>query len=111
MVDWEDSKTGYQNDTSVLYWRQFMGDPSRWGEISPAKQAAKASCPILLIHGTDDTVVPIDQSYEMQNALKAAGKDVQLITYKGQTHWEDEQTSRIAMMQAAMDFISKHNPA
>jgi len=111
LVDWEDSKTGYRNDTIVLADREFMGDPSRWGEVSPAKQAAKASCPVLLIHGTDDTVVPIDQSYEMQNALKAAGKDVQLITYKGQTHWEDDQTSRIAMMQAAMDFISKHNPA
>ena len=111
MVEWEDLKTGYQKSTTVLYWREFMGDPSRWGEISPAKQAAKASCPVLLIHGTDDTVVPIDQSYEMQNALKAAGKDVQLITYKGQTHREDDQASRIAMMQAAMDFISKHNPA
>ena len=111
MVDWEDSRTGYQKSTAVLYWREFMGDPSRWDEISPAKQAGKASCPVLLIHGTDDTVVPIDQSYEMQNALRAAGKDVQLITYKGQTHWEDDQASRIAMMQAAMDFIAKHNPA
>ena len=111
IVDWEDSKTGYQNDTVVLADRQFMGDPSRWGEISPAKQAAKASCPVLVVHGTDDTRVPIEQSYEMQNAMKAAGKEVQLITYKGQTHWEDDQTSRIAMMQAAMDFIQKHNPA
>ena len=111
IVDWEDAKTGFQNSTSVLYWREFMGNPAHWDEISPAKQAAKASCPILLIHGTDDTVVPIDQSYEMQSALKAAGKDVQLITYKGQTHWEDSQSSRIAMMQAAVDFIQQHNPA
>jgi len=111
IVDWEDSKTGYQEATQVLYWREFMGDQARWNEISPAKQAAKASCPILLIHGTDDTVVPIDQSYEMQGALKAAGKNVQLITYKGQTHWEDSQSSRIAMMQAAVDFIQKYNPA
>ena len=111
MVAWEDAKTGNQESSTVLYWRQFMGDPAHWDEISPAKQAAKASCPILLIHGTDDTVVSIEQSYEMQSALKAAGKDVQLITYKGQTHWEDTQSSRIAMMQAAVDFVVKHNPA
>jgi len=111
MVDWEDHKTGYQESTGVLYWKQFMGDPAKWDEISPARQAAKAYCPILMLHGTDDTVVPIEQSQEMERALKAAGKDVTLTTYKGQTHWELDQSARIAMMQAAVDFIQKHNPA
>jgi len=62
------------------------------------------------IHGTDDVVVPIDQSQRMERALKTAGKDVQFITYKGQTHWEDIASSRLAMIQASMDFIQKHNP-
>ncbi len=111
IFDWDDAKSGNRESNVVLGDREFMGDPAHWDEISPAKQAARASCPILLIHGTDDTVVPIGQSREMESALKAAGKDVQFITYKGQTHWEDTESSRIAMMQAAMDFITKHNPA
>ncbi len=56
-------------------------------------------------------MVPIDQSQRTERALKAAGKDVQFITYKGQTHWEDIASSRLSMIQAAMDFIQKHNPA
>ena len=106
----EESGTTYQSET-VTYLKGLYGDPAHYNDISPAHQAAKAYCPILIIHGTDDTVVPIDQSRRMEGALKAAGKDVQFVTYKSQTHWEDIASSRLAMMQAAMDFIQKHNPA
>ncbi|WP_303831095.1 alpha/beta hydrolase family protein [Asticcacaulis taihuensis] len=104
-------KTDSRSSSSVLYWKQFMGDPDTYDEISPVKQAARASCPILLIHGTDDTVVPITQSRKMESALKAAGKPVEFVTYKGQDHWETVGSSRIEMMKAALTFIEKHNPA
>jgi len=104
-------KTDSRSSSGVLYWKQFMGDPKLYDEISPVKQAARASCPILLIHGTDDTVVPIGQSRRMESALKRAGKPVEFITYKGQDHWETVGSSRIEMMKAALAFIEKHNPA
>ena len=94
----------------VRYWKQFMGNPGQYDQISPAKQASHAYCPILLIHGTDDTVVPIDQSQRMESALKAAGKPVDFVTFKGQDHWETIPSARISMMQAGVDFIMKHNP-
>jgi dipeptidyl aminopeptidase/acylaminoacyl peptidase len=104
-------RTDSRSSTGVLYWKQFMGDPDTYDEISPARQAAKASCPILLIHGTDDTVVPIDQSRRMESALKRAGKPVEFVTYKGQDHWETVGSSRIEMMKVALAFIEKYNPA
>ena len=104
-------RTDSRSSSSVLYWKQFMGDPDIYDEISPVKQAAKASCPIQLIHGTDDTVVPIDQSRRMESALKKAGKPVEFVTYKGQDHWETVGSSRIEMMKTALAFIEKHNPA
>ena len=111
MVAWEDDNTGYSNSTTVQYWKRFMGDKSGWATVSPAKQAAKASCPLLLIHGTDDTVVPIQQSRLMESALKAAGKTVEFVTYKGQDHWETVGTTRVDMMKAALDFLNRYNPA
>ena len=112
MIDFESVNSGYNRKSSgVLYWKQFMGDPARYDEISPDQQAARADCPIMLIHGNDDTVVPIDQSQHMQRALKAAGKTVEFVTYKGQDHWESYESSRIAMMKAALGFLDKYNPA
>lgn len=110
-VEFEKDESGRTDSSRVRYWKAFLGDPKTWDEVSPAKQAAKAYCPILLIHGTDDTVVPIEQSRRMEKALKAAGKPVEFITYKGQDHWETIPSARITMMQAALDFVMKHNPA
>ncbi|EGF90920.1 prolyl oligopeptidase family protein [Asticcacaulis biprosthecium C19] len=112
------SMTGFELDNSagkqtrrVRYWKQFMGDAKTFDAVPPARQADKAYCPILLIHGTDDTIVPIDQSKRMEKALKAAGKPVEFITYKGQDHWETVGSHRIGMMTSALAFLEKHNPA
>ena len=110
-VEWKDKETGNMESASVSYWKDFLGDQARWDAASPAKQAAQAYCPILLIHGTDDTVVPIDQSRRMEAALKAAGKPVEFVTYKGQDHWETVSSSRVDMMKAALNFLAKYNPA
>ena len=111
MVDWEADNSDNLGSEDILYWKQFMGPASGWDDVSPAKQAAKASCPVLLIHGTDDTVVPIGQSRRMESALKSAGKTVEFVTYAGQDHWETVGSSAIAMMKAALTFLAKYNPA
>lgn len=102
--------TNNMDTPGIVHWRQVLGDKSAWDDIAPVRQASKASCPVLLIHGTDDTVVPIDQSRRMESALKAAGKDVQFITYPGQDHWETVGSARIEMMKSALAFLEKHNP-
>jgi len=103
--------TNNMDTPGIVKWRQVLGDKANWDDIAPTRQAVKASCPVLLIHGTDDTVVPIDQSRKMESALKAAGKDVQFVTYQGQDHWETVGSSRIEMMKVALAFLEKHNPA
>ncbi len=110
-VSFKEDASGRMDSSTVRYWKQQFGDQKTWDDASPAKQADKAYCPILLIHGTDDTVVPIEQSRRMEKALKAAGKPVEFITYKGQDHWETIPSARVTMMQAAVDFVAKHNPA
>ena len=65
---------------------------------------------MLLIHGKDDTVVPIDQSREMEGALRDAGKDVQLIQVNGGDHWDLHEDARIATITNSVAFVMKHNP-
>jgi dipeptidyl aminopeptidase/acylaminoacyl peptidase len=92
------------------YWRLFLGDRSRWPDISPAHLAAKADAPILLIHGKDDTVVPIDQSDTMERALKSAGKPVERLTLDGADHWLLKEDTRVAMLKASVAFVEKYDP-
>jgi dipeptidyl aminopeptidase/acylaminoacyl peptidase len=65
---------------------------------------------MLLIHGRDDTVVPFEQSEVMFNALKRAGKPVQMVTLKHEDHWLSRSETRLQMLQACVDFLRQQNP-
>lgn len=99
---------------SERYWNRFMGAEDRKDEVldlySPAQQAAKADIPILLIHGKDDTVVPIEQSRAMAEALGAAGKPYELVVQAGADHWLSRGDTRLQTLTATMAFVEKYNP-
>lgn len=53
---------------------------------SPCYNVGKIKTPLLLLQGDEDTVVPQSQTKEMQQIMKAQGKDVEVVIYKGEGH-------------------------
>jgi acetyl esterase/lipase len=88
-----------------------LGPVSTLGDISPRRFADRADAPILLIHGRDDTVVPFEQSEKMADGLKDADKPYELIDLGGEDHWLSGSQTRKQMLEAAVKFIERHNPA
>ncbi|MFT4027764.1 MAG: prolyl oligopeptidase family serine peptidase [Novosphingobium sp.] len=66
---------------------------------------------MLLIHGKDDTVVAYKQSTAMRDALRNAGKPVEFVTLREEDHWLSCSATRQQMLEAAVGFVAKHNPA
>lgn len=64
---------------------QAYGSPERnpafWDGVSPVTFIERVAAPVLIHHGTRDDTCPIEWSERTAAALKAAGKDVQLLTY------------------------------
>jgi dipeptidyl aminopeptidase/acylaminoacyl peptidase len=79
--------------------------------VSPLHYAKQADAPILLLHGRDDTVVPFDQSTKMADALKDAGKPYEFVVLNGEDHWLSRSETRDQMLEAAVAFVEKYNPA
>src|SRR3989475_4017776 len=61
-------------------------DPAWVRLASPTEHAAEATAPVLLIHGTADTVVSYRQSVRMHGALVAAGEPAELLLPAGAPH-------------------------
>jgi len=80
------------------------------GSISPARQADHADAPILLIHGKDDTRVPLDQSEQMKRALENAGKTVEFIELPAEDHFLSREDTRVLTVKSSVAFVEKYNP-
>lgn len=100
----------YQGAGGVRNLASAIGKGHDPAAISPASLASTADAPVLLIHGRADTVVPFDQSKEMEASLKAAGKTVELLALDGEDHWLSRGETRAAMLKAAVAFVNRYNP-
>ena len=105
-----DVTTSGDNDTLRRALKDELGATHDLAAVSPIHFVDHVDVPILLIHGTDDTVVAYDQSRDMASALRHAGKTVEFVTLPGEDHWLSKSAGRQAMLQAAVDFIEKYNP-
>ena len=103
-------KYGGDESNAVAYWRDHIGDPydPKVAAASPNRSADKVRAPILLIHGIDDTVVPISQSEAMDRALGAVGKQRTFIKIKGEDHWLSGNATRIEVLKQIETFLAAH---
>jgi dipeptidyl aminopeptidase/acylaminoacyl peptidase len=113
MLKWEAQQGGKKTE-AMRYWRRFMGaktdnDPAL-DAVSPLRNVARAGAPILLIHGKDDTVVPFQQSTRLAEALREAGKPVQMVTLKAEDHWLSRGATRQQMLEETVGFLLRENP-
>lgn len=103
-----------EEDVSERFWSRYMGinnvrDPAL-DAISPVLHVEAITAPVMLIHGRDDTVVPFRQSELMRNALKKAGKPVELVELKKEDHWMSRSETRLQVLEATVAFLKAHNP-
>lgn len=111
---WTSNRMSTTENASTRYWDRFLGvkgagDP-RLEAISPIDHAGAVDVPVLLIHGRDDTVVPYSQSEDMAQALKRAGKSVQLVSLPHEDHWLSHGSTREQMLSAVVSFLESNDP-
>ena len=94
------------------YWPRVIGHPIRdhdkLAATSPARNASKVRAPILLIHGKDDSTVPIEQSEIMVKALAAANKQSQYIVISGDDHYLSKSKTGIEFFSNLESFLGQH---
>jgi dipeptidyl aminopeptidase/acylaminoacyl peptidase len=91
--------------------KELLGnDIDQLKKTSPARMVDKVKIPILLIHGKDDTVVPVDQSRIMAQELKAQKKVYEYIELEGGSHHFDYFPHRKQTFEAMEAFLKKYLP-
>jgi dipeptidyl aminopeptidase/acylaminoacyl peptidase len=106
----EEARTGGRQSDALAYWTDHIGaatDP-RVAQRSPARAAGAVRAPVLLLHGTEDTVVPAAQSQTMAKALSAADKAHRLVLLPGEDHWLSTGAMRTGVLEEIEQFLAEH---
>ncbi len=108
MLEWEKRQDDSPGQPVVEFWTRRIGDPSAdraaLEAASPRRRAAEIACPVILVHGMDDGVVPVVQSQRMRDALRSARKDVDYVEIRdfGHADWEDPQEQALMERYVAL---------
>jgi dipeptidyl aminopeptidase/acylaminoacyl peptidase len=77
-------------------------------KASPVTYASKDDPPVLILHGTGDTNVPVRQSDLLHAALKKVGVSTKLVVVEGAPHSFSLQPTQRDLRPLVIEFFDKY---
>jgi len=81
--------------------------PHRHDQLSPISYAAKAAAPVLILHGENDTNVPVGQAMYFHRALTHFGTEHELVIYPRENHWILERAHQIDLLERTRSWFTR----
>jgi len=82
--------------------------PDLYKQASPVSHARKGNPPVLILHGTKDATVPVEQSQRMAEALKNAGVEHELVLVEGAPHSFHLEPKEKDLRPVVIEFFNEH---
>lgn len=105
---WGEGFWGYSYSEVSMANSYPWTDRHLYVEQSPLFNADKVNTPILFLHGTDDTNVPVGESIQMFTALKLLGKQTAMVLVEGQDHHILDYNKRIKWQNTIFAWFAKY---
>ena len=102
----------YSTNDIQDYLASFFGRPwtdeERYLAHSPIRYVGNVTSPMLILHGSQDTRVPVEQSVEFYQALKDLGKTVTFVRYPREGHGFSEPRHQMDRLRRYAEFFGEH---
>ena len=104
---WGEGYWGYSYNSVAAARSYPWTRPELFTQHGSLFNADKIHTPLLLLHGTADTNVPIGESIQLYNALKILGRPVEFITVDGENHHILEEQKREQWHKSIMAWFAR----
>lgn len=105
---WGEGYWGYSYNSVAAAKSYPWTDPELYTKQGSLFNADKIHTPLLLLHGTVDTNVPIGESIQLFNALRILGRDVEFITVQDENHVISGFDNKLAWQNTIMAWFAKY---
>lgn len=104
---WGEGYWGYSYNSVAAAKSYPWTDPELFTKQGSLFNADKIHTPLLLLHGTVDTNVPIGESIQIFNALRLLGRDVEFITVQDENHVVSGYDQKLQWHATIMAWFAK----
>ena len=80
--------------------------PHRHDQLSPVSYAANVTTPVLILHGADDTNVPVGQAMYFHRALTQFGAEHELVIFPRENHRFTERAHQIDVLERVRSWFT-----
>ncbi|MFN8485641.1 MAG: S9 family peptidase [Anaerolineae bacterium] len=85
-----------------------LEDPDAHRARSPWTYLSAVQTPTLILHGQNDTDVPVAQAHELYRGLRSLGVETQLVTYPREPHGLQERLHIRDMIERSVEWFRTH---
>jgi len=100
ITDTPDFPLGYYGDLET-----HLADYQR---SSPAFLASRVKTPVLVLHGEQDTRVPLTLGLEFYRGIRMAGGSAEMVRYPREPHWFHEPAHQENVQQRVLEWFDTH---
>ncbi|MDQ2811933.1 MAG: prolyl oligopeptidase family serine peptidase [Actinomycetota bacterium] len=81
--------------------------PHRHDQLSPISYAAKVTTPVLILHGEDDTNIPVGHATYFHRALTQFGTEHELVIYPHENHGFTKRSHQIDVLERVRSWFTR----
>jgi dipeptidyl aminopeptidase/acylaminoacyl peptidase len=108
-----DLTTFYRNtehwiaDAAYTKYGHPVSDRELLERLSPLRRVDALAAPLLVVHGANDTNVPLGESEQIVDALRAAGRDVRYLLFSDDGHEIAKRENRATLAGAMREWLNR----
>ena len=76
-------------------------------QLSPLRRVDALTAPLLVVHGANDTNVPVGESEQIVEALRRAGRDVRYLLFSDDGHGIVKRENSAALAAAMSEWLNR----
>ena len=105
---WNDISSEAKDYSLPVMLGDRKADDAMFAANSPLEQVARIKSPVLLVHGSQDRRVPMQNAERMRSALERNGKPVEWVSYPDEGHGFQYLENELDYYRRVEAFLARH---